>query len=130
MGNKQSAIGEGDFETFSQNYAFLKKFNDTRFGEIKFLQERSTGAKIFQKDYITNTSKDFEESLNEIKKRASVNHPNLIRIIGYTTRKEDSFCADYYKISVFYECYDYDLEHEFFVRSERNVPLFLLYSFN
>lgn len=128
MGNKQSTVADKDFEAFSQNYAYIKKFNDTRFGDVKLLQERSTGAKIFQKDYVSNTTKDFERDLNEIKRRASVNHPNIIRIIGYTTKKEDAFCADYYKISVFYECYEYDLEHENFVRSQNKV--FNIYCFS
>ena len=122
MGNKQST-GEGEFEAFSQNYGFIKKFNDSRFGDVKLLQEKSTGAKIFQKDYVSNTSKDFELIQAEVKRRAAVNHPNIIRIIGYTTKKEDAFCADYYKISVYYECYDRDLEHENYIRTQRKVKI-------
>lgn len=121
MGNTPSTVGVGDFEFLSQNFEFIRKFNDTRFGDVKLLRERASGAKILQKDYVTNSAKVFEATLNEVKKRASVNHPNIIRVIGYTSKHETAFCAEYYKVSVFYESYEYDLESDIIARRQKDV---------
>lgn len=123
MGNKQSSVIDQSFEAFSQNYVYVKKCNDSRFGEVKWLQDKATGAKVIQRDYVSNTVKDYEKYLNEVKRRASVSHPNILRIMGYTTKREDAFCADYYKISAFFEAFDFDLEQDLHKKMRDKVTI-------
>ena len=125
MGNNPSNIVVSDFEALPQKLEFIKKFNDIRFGDVKFLRERGKGTKILQKDYMTNSSKDFETILSGIKNRASINHPNILRVIGYTSKNDNAYCADYFKMSVFYEFYEYDLESELTLRKQKNVKTLL-----
>jgi hypothetical protein len=111
----QSASLEEDSQeirAFHNNYVFVKKFTDTRFGEVKLLQEKTLGTKVLQRDYTSHSAKDYQEYLKDCKSRVALTHPNAIKLHGYSTKKEDAFCADFYKVSFFFECFDLDLEQE------------------
>jgi len=117
MGNKQSA-NHIDITDINTNYVFETKFTDTRFGEIKLLKKRDSNERIFQKDFSTNSSQEFEEYIKKIKDRLPLLHPNLIKVLGYNSKKEDLLCADFYKVSLFFEAFETDLEKEIQKRSE------------
>jgi serine/threonine protein kinase len=112
MGNQQSFEQHHDFKDLQTNYTYEKKFNDNRFGEIKLLKEKSSNNKIFQKDFSSNTPKEFEDYIQQIKDSSVLAHPNILRVFGYNSKKEDLFCADFYKLSLFFECFETDLEQE------------------
>lgn len=118
MGTAQSKIEEETFNPQSRGYAFRSKYYDARFGEVTTLEEEKGGSQILQKDFISNDSKDFEQNLNRIKKRCEQNHPNLFGILGYNTRKEGTFCAEHYRISVYFENPRRTLEQEILHRKE------------
>ena len=122
MGQNNSVEQDSqEIRAFTNNYHFVKKFTDTRFGEVKLLQEKTTGAKVLQKDYTSHSAKDYEDYLKECKLRASFNHPNITKIFGYSTKKEDAFCADFFKVSFFFENCEHDLEQEINRRSTTKV---------
>jgi len=118
MGNKNSVQTHLDLVDINTNYIPDMKHTDTRFGEIKLLRRRETGEKIFQKDFTSNSANDFEDYVNKIRKRVPLVHPNILKILGYNSKKEDLLCADFFKLSVFFEGFDTDLEKEIYSRSE------------
>ena len=119
MGNQTSLEESSQLKNVANKYNFEKKFVDSRFGEIKLLTEKDTGKKIFQKDISSQSQKDFERFTQELKERAALAHPNLLRVLGLATKKEDLFCANFFKISLYFESYDEDLEQEITKRSEK-----------
>ena len=126
MGQSNSVEEESqEIRAFTNNYQFVKKFTDTRFGEVKLLQEKTTGTKVLQKDYTSHSAKDYEDYIKECKARASFNHPNIIKIFGYSTKKEDAFCADFYKVSFFFVSFDHDLEQELLRRKSTKVIFYI-----
>ena len=118
MGNQSSLEEHHEFKNITNNYVYEKKYNDSRFGEVKLLREKETGVKIFQKDLTSNTKKDYEEYAKEIRRRASIQHPNLLKILGFSSKREDMFCADFFKVSLFFESFEEDLEQEIYSRKE------------
>lgn len=120
MGNKQS-VDDGTYNIAIQNLVFEKKCSDSRFGDVKWLIDPKNGTKVLQKDVTINTAKDYERYLNQIKKRSGITHPKIIRILGHSTKQEDAFCANFYKISVYFEAFEYDLEEDLQYKIERKV---------
>jgi len=120
MGNQGSTEEHLEFKNVVVDYEFEKKLSDQRFGEIKLLKEKNTKLKIFQKDFSSNSKKEFDSYVEEVKKRTQLSHPNVLRILGQNTKKEDLFCTDYYKVSLFFESFNYDLEQEIFKRAKKN----------
>jgi len=120
MGNKNSFQSHLDIVDLNTNYIADAKHTDSRFGEIKLLRRRETGEKIYQKDFTSNSTQEFEEYVNKIRKRVVLIHPNLLKVLGYNSKKEDLFCADFYRLSVFFESFETDLEKEMYQRAETN----------
>ena len=118
MGQISSKIGEETFNPQARGYVFRSKYLDARFGEVTTLEQESEGSQVLQKDFIRNDARDFEQNLHRIKKRCEHNHPNLFGILGYATKKEGTFCAEHYRISVYFENPRRTLEQEISHRRE------------
>ena len=112
MGNKGSFEQHFDFRDISKNYTFEKKINDGRFGEIKVLKEKVLGQRVLEKDFSSNTPQQLSDYIEEIKICTLLDHPHILKIYGYNAKKEDMFCSDFYKVSLFMETFDSDLEQE------------------
>jgi serine/threonine protein kinase len=123
MGNQQSFQQHLDFKDIATNYDYQRKFNDKRFGEIKLYKEKGTDKKIFQKDLSLNSPQEFEEQVTKVRDSAALAHPNLLRTYGYNSKKDEIFCADFYKLSIFFESFETDLEQEIIKRA-RNKEYF------
>ena len=122
MGNSQSETSSKfDYKKFTYNYTFQKKFNDSRFGEVKLFKNELTGETILQRDYITNTEKDCDRYAQQIQLRSILQHPNIVRIIGYTKKQEHAYCTSYYKVSAFLEAFEHDLEEALYAKIQRKV---------
>jgi len=112
MGNQSSFQQHHDFKDIATNYDYERKFNDKRFGEIKLYKEKGTDKKIFQKDLSLNSPQEFEEQVTKVRDSAALAHPGLLRTYGYNSKKDEIFCADFYKLSVFFESFETDLDQE------------------
>jgi len=117
MGNQSSFQNHLDIADIQTNYTYDVKYTDTRFGELKLWKKKDSGERIFQKDFSTNSGKEFEDYIGRIKNRIPLLHPNILQIMGYNSKKEDMFCADFYKVSLFFETFETDLEKEIYKRS-------------
>jgi len=123
MGNQSSFEQHIGLKNVSSKYAYEKKLHDARFGEIKLLNDKETKKKIFQKDSTSSNSKDLQAYIKEIKAASKLSHPNILKILGYNSIKEDFLCADFFKVSLFFESFEDDLEHEIHKR-EKNKNYF------
>lgn len=128
MGNKPSIQTQETFEEYLKSFKFETKYIDPRLGEIKTLRSEKEDIVIFQKDYITNSGKDFQRRLDEINLRSAVEHPNIIRTVGYTSKTESAFCTNHYKISTFIEAFDSDLQEDLDKKTQQQVILFRAYN--
>lgn len=118
MGNQSSVEDHDEFQNVARKYTFEKKYTDGRFGEIKLLRDNSTGIPVFQKDITCNSKGEYEIISKEIKERAAYHHPNSLKVLGFVSKKEDLFCADFFKISLFFESFQEDLEQIIFKRQQ------------
>ena len=58
MGNQNAVEEHIEYQDVLLAYKYEKKFNDSRFGEIKLLVEKNTRKKIFQKDYSSGSPQE------------------------------------------------------------------------
>lgn len=72
MGNKQSVQEHTEFTNIAENYEFEKKYTDDRLGEIRVLNEKQTGIKIYQKDFNTNSVVEYKDYIDEVQKRVKL----------------------------------------------------------
>jgi len=112
MGNQSTFEQHTYLKNVNTKYEYEKKLNDIRFGEIKLLKDKETNKKVFQKDSTSNNSKDLQSYIKEIKEGSKFSHSNLLKILGYNSIKEDFLCADFFKVSLFFEGFENDLEQE------------------
>ena len=124
MGNKKSVPSDTSAEFIIENYEFYKKCLDARFGEVKWLKNSKDGTVVLQKDSILNSQKEYENHINQIKKRSSIYHPNIIRVLAFNTKHEEVFCANYHKISTFFEAFEIDLEEIVEAKISKSVKSF------
>ena len=112
MGNQSSFEQHTYLKNVNSKYAYEKKFHDARFGEIKLLNDKETNKKVFQKDSTSSNSKELQAYAKDIKAASKLSHPNILKILGYNSLKEDFLCADFFKVSLFFESFEDDLDHE------------------
>ena len=66
--------------------------------------------------------KDFELIAGEASFRSQLNHPNLIKLVSYNTKKQDEFCSSFHTLGLLYEYYNNNLQIEISERQEINLP--------
>lgn len=74
------------------------------------------------KDVVVNTKEALDSEVLFYNKRITVSHPNIVRIFGYTTTDKQNFCSSYYKISIYIEVLNKDLDTEIQERINRQIP--------
>lgn len=95
-----------------QNYVVLRKSKDPRFGEIIVLKNKAKKELIFSKEKWVNSKASAAQDIADMKARASLNHPNLQRFLGYSTAVDKGLCATNYLIIGYYEFPKSDLYKE------------------
>ena len=110
-----------NYEQIMKEFTPAKKYSDPRFGEVQLLKHKTTGAVILQKDYSTNTARSSEKYLRRITARSEHPHPNILKVVGYISRKDDCLCSTHYRTSVFFESFATDLEEQLQSRIKKQV---------
>lgn len=100
------------YQEFVKNYQFLRKIKDPRYGEISILQDKFTKELVALREILCKSAKDFERDMISLRSRYKISHPNIIKVLGYTSKSEDNFCASIHKILMIVEYLDNDLEKE------------------
>jgi len=110
------------YQDFISNYQFLRRIRDPRYGDISILEDKLTKEQVALKEVLSKDVKDFEKELRLLNTRFRISHPNIVRILGYTSKSEDNLCASFHKIFMIVEYLDSDLEKE--ILNKKNNSLF------
>lgn len=124
MGGKGSKVQEFSQEglrRFEQNFQLVKSENDPRFDKIKIYQERSSGKYIGVLSKYTEDPAAIALLKEELGYRVNMTHPNISKVVGYTTKDEENLCGRNQVLDVFFEWFDHDLELEILERKPKKV---------
>ena len=123
MGSNHSSgeeYSQEGLKRFHQNFDYLKNVNDERFGtNISVYREKSSSKLI---GLISKSSEDLQalgQLKSELLHRKSLDHENLMRVVGYSKKESDTMCGVGQKITVFHEYFEYDLDLELKERASK-----------
>ena len=108
------------YQEFVKNYQFLRRIKDPRYGEISVLQDKFTKELVALKELLSKSTRDFEKDINSLRIRYKTSHPNIVKVLGYTSKSEDNFCASVHKILMIVEYLENDLEKEITLKKNQN----------
>jgi len=92
---------------------FLKKKFDNRFGEISIYSQPNSSQKIFMKEKRMGDKNSLQNEYNLALSRMKLQHPNVMRMLGYSVSTEKGLCSTNYYLRRFYLYFDSDLRSEF-----------------
>ena len=99
-------IGEDDLK-------LLKKTIDSRFGEISIYSNPSNKQKVFMKEKKYNDKNSLHLDVEIAEARLKIQHPNLVRMMGYSISTEKGLCSTTYYLRIFYLYFETNLRSEF-----------------
>ncbi len=109
-----------DQENLYQN---IKRANDPRFGEISIVKNNSTNEILFVKEKMASSKNEASNDIRELKSRIALNHPNLQKLVNYSTAVKKELCSTHYLSRGFYEFPRSDTQKEHLER-KRNLSGF------
>ena len=86
-----------------KNYKFVKRFNDPRFGEITVVKNPTTNHVLLVKEKMVSGKNEATDDIENLKSRLAINHPNMMRMVNYTTSVKKELCSTHYLSRAFYE---------------------------
>jgi len=112
MGQKQSHPEAGTKTNFTPNALSSKKSYDPHYGDVKLIQDSATGETVVLREIISNNKEEFEAELASLNSRVPIRHPNLINVMRVDSQTKSGYCSTHYKISLFIEYVEQNLEAE------------------
>ena len=109
-----------DQENLYQN---IKRTNDPRFGEITIVKNNSTNEVLFVKEKMASSKNEASNDIRELKSRIALNHPNMQKLVNYSTTVKKELCSTHYISRGFYEFPRSDCQKEHLER-KRNLSGF------
>jgi len=97
---------------FNPEYEVIRIVDDPIYGRIKHVKEKNSKNTYILKELAFNANKFFEEELEVLKARISFDHPNIVRMLGYNVLESQQLCSKMYKIFIFIERLDNDLDSQ------------------
>lgn len=85
-----------------KNFKLLKKYNDPRFGDINILKSSNNQVVMAIEKMVTNKN-EVTEDIVYLKKRLQLNHPHLMKLLGYSCSINKELCSTSYVTKAFYE---------------------------
>eukprot|EP00330_Aristerostoma_sp_ATCC50986_P002150 CAMPEP_0114588448 /NCGR_PEP_ID=MMETSP0125-20121206/11148_1 /TAXON_ID=485358 ORGANISM="Aristerostoma sp., Strain ATCC 50986" /NCGR_SAMPLE_ID=MMETSP0125 /ASSEMBLY_ACC=CAM_ASM_000245 /LENGTH=477 /DNA_ID=CAMNT_0001784849 /DNA_START=51 /DNA_END=1484 /DNA_ORIENTATION=+ len=111
MGNNQSGSPSPQSSPdFNPEYEVDKKVHDAHYGEVKIVKDNKDESFMLLREINVDTKEGFEKILANYSQRVSVSHPNLVRVIGYTSKTTEGFCSSHHRVNVFVEILPKDLD--------------------
>ena len=95
------------------NLKFLKKKHDNRFGEISIYLQPNSSQKIFMKEKRFGDKNSLQNDYNLALSRMKLQHPNVMRMLGYSVSTEKGLCSTNYYLRRFFLFFESDLRTEF-----------------
>ena len=103
-----------------KSYKALKKFNDPRFGDISVLKNNANNV-IMVKEKLASSKNEATEDINYLRLRSELNHPNLLKLVAYTSVVNKDLCSTSYSTKGFYEFPRTDAYKELSDRQKTNA---------
>ena len=103
---KQEVLDEAEFSRKWEDegqFAFIRKSNDPRFGEIALYKSKSGNDLVFAKEKLVTAKQQASNDIRDLKSRQALNHPNIQRVLGFSTTTLKELCSTNYLTRAFYE---------------------------
>jgi len=104
MGNKpsqpQALITKANFNPDTE---IIGKTFDPHYGDIKIVRDFKTKETMILKEVVLNTKQAFDAEQAYFNTRVTVKHPNVVNVIGYNSQDKHNFCSTYYKVALYIE---------------------------
>jgi len=111
MGNKQSQPQANLTKAnFTPDTEILSKTYDPHYGDIKVVRDFKTNETMILKEVVLNTKQAYDAEQAYFNTRVSVKHPNVVNVIGYNSHDKHNFCSTYYKVALYIEHFDDNLQ--------------------
>lgn len=89
MGNTESQQpSPSTTPDFNPEYEVVKKILDGHYGDVKIVKDTKEETEMILKEVNIDTTEEYEKVLESYNRRVTVSHPNLIRVIGYTSSSQ------------------------------------------
>ena len=79
-----------------KDFKFVKKSNDPRFGEVTIKKNHKTREVIFSKEKLAHSQNEATINIKQLRSRLSLNHPNLLKMLGSTSAIKKNLCSTSY----------------------------------
>lgn len=122
------ASHSGEFSTanlkeFSKQYNFLKEQNDPRFGLIKVYKNKTSEEEVMVVTRLYPSEEEYAYFQKELDVRATFQHNNLLKIIGYQRESNSNICGNSRVFDIFSEYHSHNLKKEIQKRAQTSVNL-------
>ena len=116
-------VGEAEFNKkweHENNFLFLRKSNDPRFGEITIYKSKVGNDLVFSKEQLTSSKVQTSADIRDLNARVSLNHDNVQRLLGHSYVVQKELCSTNYFTKMFYEFPKSDLHKAIDEKKSRN----------
>ncbi len=79
-----------------EDFVFLKKFHDNRFGEITVKKHKTLNQAILIKEYLSSNKNDSIVKVNKFKERLAIQHRNLLPALATASETKKNLCSTNY----------------------------------
>ncbi len=100
-----------------------KSYNDPRFGDIVIYKNKHNNSVMFSKQSIFSSLQPAKAEVTNMLTRRQLNHPNLLKILDYTTEIRKGMCSTSYVVQGLYEYPKSDMNFEY-VQHQKNKKAF------
>jgi len=97
---------------FNPQYEVIRIVDDIIYGRIKHVKEKDSKNVYILKELAFNANKFLDEEVELLKARVSFDHPNIVKMIGYNVLESQQLCSKMFKIFIFIEKLNEDLDSE------------------
>lgn len=124
---KPSHFSNNSLKKFQENYTFHTEKIDERWGAIQVWEEKDTRTQIMVFSKSCHSDEDYKLYQEELKLRQSLDHPHMLKLIGWSGEDHEGLCGHSRKYNLYTEYLSQNLEKEIKRRSSHNVEKFLIF---
>ncbi len=106
-----------------KNYKFMKRLSDPRFGDVNIVTNKQSGEVLMVKEKMATSKKEASNDIRNLKSRLLLNHPNLLKMVNYSTSVKKNLCSTHYLSRGFYKFPRSDMSKEL-TNSKKNLTEF------
>lgn len=109
---KEEAVDFNKKSPIEANFKPLKKYEDSRFGQVTIIEVPGNPKKLMVREKTFNSQKELEVEIRAAMRRISIGDRHLLALTDYSTGSRSDFCSSVYWIKLFFEFPDHDIDQE------------------